>query len=103
VPDLPDDLPRLWTLKRYLLMQLAAVDRAIQQAENGTGDEAQLLPRYIVMWRFTPAGTPRLGVLHTADCWMAKGARLSIREVQQLRRYPDRRIHPCDVCAPSKM
>jgi hypothetical protein len=98
--ELPSDLPRLWTIRKYLLRQLAAIDRAIKQAENGITEQKPAAPRYVVMWRYTPVGTPRLGVLHTADCWMAKGERLTIREVQQLRRHDGRRIEPCDVCRP---
>lgn len=100
--DLSRDLPRLWTIKKFLLLQLADVDRAIKQAENGVTESAPGPPRYVVMWRFTPVGTPRLGILHQADCWIAKGDRLTIREVQQLRRSPSRRIEPCDVCVPGK-
>ncbi|WP_181765323.1 DUF6233 domain-containing protein [Streptomyces albidus (ex Kaewkla and Franco 2022)] len=100
--ELPEDLPRLWTLRKYLLLQLAAVDRAIKQAENGITEQLPTLPRFAVAWRFTPAGTPRLGILHTADCWMAKGARLTIREVRELRKHPGRRIEPCDTCDPGK-
>lgn len=98
--ELPEDLPRLWTIKQYLLLQLAAVNRAIQQVENGVVEQSATLPRFIVMWRFTPVGTPRLGILHRADCWMAKGERLTIREVQELRQHDGRRIEPCDVCDP---
>jgi len=100
VSELPRDLPRLWTLKRYLLLLLTDVDRAIEQAENGPPRDKPGPPRYVVMWRYTPVGTPRLGVLHTADCWMAKGQRLTIREVQQLRRSDARNIEACDVCTP---
>lgn len=99
--DLPEDLPRLRTLRHYLLLRLAHVDRAIEQAEDDVPDRrTPSPPRYLVMWRYTPVGTPRLGILHTADCWMAKGDRLTIREVQQLRQHPDRRIERCDVCSP---
>jgi len=100
--ELPGDLPRLWTLRKYLLMQLAAVDKAIKQAENGVTPSAPGPARYVVMWRYTPAGTPRLGVLHHADCWMAKGERITIREVQQLRQHDGRRVEPCDVCTPDQ-
>jgi hypothetical protein len=103
VPDLPLDLPRLHTLRQYLLRQLADVDRAIHQAENGITEQAQPSPaRYVVMWRYTPVGTPRLGIVHRAECWIAKGDHLTVREVQQLRRSAGRRIEPCDVCTPDQ-
>jgi hypothetical protein len=70
--DMPRDLPRLWTLHKCLLMQLAAVERAIKQAENGVEPSALGQTRWVIMWRYTPKGTPRLGVLHVADCWMGQ-------------------------------
>lgn len=102
MPELPEDLPRLWTIKQYLLLQLAAVDKAIETAENGGPRDAQAVARWCIQWRYTPVGTPRLGVLHRADCWMAKGDKLTIREVQQLRQDPGQRIEPCDVCEPGQ-
>lgn len=86
--------------RRFLLLQLAAVDRAIKQAEHGIAEQPPPLPCFVVMWRFTPVGTPRLGILHSAECWTAKGERLTVREVQELRKQSGRCIEPCDVCGP---
>lgn len=100
--ELPGDLPRLWAVRHYLLIQLAAVNQAIEEAENGPPRDRPTLPRWCIQWRYTPKGTPRTGVLHAADCWMAKGEKLTIREVQQLRKDPGRRIEPCEVCRPDR-
>jgi hypothetical protein len=97
---LPGDVPRLRTVERWLLWQLAAVRRAIAQAESGELPRGYRddTPRYVIQWRWVKRGQPRTGVLHDADCWMAKGERLSWRQVQLERE--GRRIVSCDVCEP---
>ncbi|RAJ70317.1 hypothetical protein K378_01482 [Streptomyces sp. Amel2xB2] len=102
MPELPEDLPRLWTIKRYLLLLLADVDKAIETAENGSPRGKPPPPRWCIQWRHTPVGTPRLGILHHAGCWMATGDRLTIREVQALRQDPGRRIERCEACGPGQ-
>ena len=97
---LPGDLPRLWTIQKYLLVQLAQVNRAIEEAENGPRRDKPPPRRWCIQWRFTPKGTPRLGILHQADCWLATGDRMTLREIQQARQQPGREIRPCDTCTP---
>lgn len=94
-------MPRLRTVERWLLQQLAAVRRDIAQAESGELPRTYRddTPRYVLQWRWVPRGQPRTGVLHDADCWMATGDRLTWRQVQVERRG-GRRIQPCDVCRP---
>lgn len=100
--ELPEDLPRLWTIRKYLLLQLAQVDRAIEQAENGSPRDKPPQARWCVTWKRVPVREKRTGILHAADCWMAKGDKLTIREVQQLRQDPSRDIQPCEACKPGQ-
>lgn len=98
--EYPRDVPRLRTIEQFLLLQLAGVRRAIERAENGIEPAAPPRARWFVQWRFTPKGTPRTGVLHRGDCWMAEGDALTTQQVQESRRNPGRRILPCEQCKP---
>lgn len=99
--EYPRDLPRLRTIERYLLLQLAGVRRAIERAENDIPDRpAPPAARWYVQWRFTPKGTPRTGVLHRGECFMADGDPLTAQQVQESRRAPGRKILFCEQCKP---
>lgn len=98
--EYPRDVPRLRTIERYLLVQLAAVQRAIERAENGTPEPS--LPRadWSIQWRRARVGEIRVGILHRADCMLATGEPLDARAVQAQRRREGRRVEPCDACSP---
>ncbi|MDT0377207.1 hypothetical protein RM572_00250 [Streptomyces sp. DSM 42041] len=99
--DLPQDEPRLRTLERYLLVQLAAVRQAIQQIQDGPPrGHTDTTPRWCIQWRFAPQGQPRRGIVHRADCWMADGEKLNGAQVNHERSKPGRSLEPCDQCRP---
>lgn len=98
--DYPPDVPRLRTIERYLLVQLAAVRRAIDEAENGTPRARPPAASWHIVWRWGPAGQPRVGTLHTADCFLARGDPLTTQQVQAARREPGKRVDMCETCQP---
>ncbi|MFI9026313.1 hypothetical protein [Streptomyces sp. NPDC053560] len=99
--ELPRDVPRLRSIERYLLVQLAAVQRALQEAENSiTTKPDSSPPRWGIAWKRAPVGQTRVGILHRADCWMAPRELLDARAVFEARRQEGRRIEPCDSCKP---
>lgn len=100
MPELPPDLPRLWTLRKYLLLQLAAVDRAIEQAENGRPETPEPTAGWWIQWRRSPPGTVLVGVLHTAGCMLTKGRPLTAQQVQAERHREGHRLTRCEVCVP---
>ncbi len=97
---LPGDVPRLRTLERWLLLQLAAVRRAIEQAEHGAPRAVAASPRYVIQWRWVAKGQPRRGIVHAAGCWMAKGETLTPAQLAFERDQPGRRLELCDACKP---
>jgi hypothetical protein len=94
------DPVRLRAIEQSLLRLLAVVREAILAAEEDQ-PRGQVAPaRYVIQWRWVPAGRPRTGVLHDADtCWMAAGDRLDIGQVSRARER-GALISPCDVCRP---
>lgn len=99
---LPDDVPRLRTIERWLLLQLAAVRKAIEQAEDPAAvrRQQQAEARWVIQWRKVRKGEPKRGVVHEADCWMAKGEPLTPSQMAFEREQPGRRLEPCDACKP---
>ncbi|WP_139140733.1 hypothetical protein [Streptomyces abyssalis] len=98
---LPDDLPRLYTIRTLLLTLLTTVNAAIEEAEDPRPRAAARIPRrWCINWRRAPAGHTRVGVLHAADCMLATGQPVDARTVQAERRRDGRRIEPCEVCDP---
>ncbi|WP_314177920.1 hypothetical protein [Streptomyces winkii] len=99
--SLPDDLPRLYTIRTLLLSLLTAVNNAIEEAEDPRPRGAKTARRWCVEWRRTPAGqTTRIGVLHVAECMLATGEPMDARTVQAERRRAGHRIEPCETCTP---
>lgn len=96
--DYPPDVPRLRTIERYLLIQLAAVRRAIEAAERP--EPAPPPTRWCLVWHRTPAGQPRVAVLHRAGCILATGRPVDALAIAAVHRAPDRALEPCDVCHP---
>lgn len=102
VPELPlpDDLPRLYTIRTLLLTMLTTVNAAIEEAEDPRPRATKVPRRWCITWRRSRAGHPRVGVLHAADCIFATGTPLDARTVQAARRREGRRIEACETCAP---
>jgi hypothetical protein len=81
VTDLPPDLPRLRTVRQYLLHQLARVEAAITAAETGT--EPWLsgpAPGWCVQPLPTGVGRAQRVVVHRTDCWAVGECREVDRE-----------------------
>jgi hypothetical protein len=97
---LPGDLPRLYTIRTLLLTLLTTVNAAIEEAESPRPQRTEPSTRWCVMWRWGPAGRPRVGVLHTTDCFLATGEPIGAQQVHVERRRPGRRVEACEVCKP---
>lgn len=99
--EYPSDVPRLRTIERYLLLQLAAVQRAIEKAETGiTTKPADAPPRWSITWKRARVGEIRVGTVHRADCWMAPTRQYDARGIFEVRRREGQRLEMCDTCKP---
>lgn len=99
-------MPRLCTIERYLLVQLAALRRAIEQADQDAGRtghatrSADGRPRWHIEWHRVPVDQQRRGTMHRADRWTLRGPENTAHQLAQTAEQHGGNVWPCDACNP---
>jgi hypothetical protein len=100
--ELPPDLERLWVIRVYLQMQLAAVDAKIQQVEKAAAPPPE--PPAELGWRLqhvpNPDGETGHGVVHRDSCRIKGGGRLDRKALDMALAMPD--VTTCSICNPER-